>query len=580
MRFKLTRPGIEAAGDARRCGIGIRTRWCIGLGCLLAVVTVCRISGPAYARHQDFVALRRADDFLTQGKLRNASLSARQVLARNPTNLEACRIMAALSELSGSAQVLEWRRRIAQLAPSVETRLQLAAAALEVQPPPYALASELLSALAEGASNNVGYCNLSAQLALKMGRGGEAENWFAYAAQLEPSNHLHVFNRDILRLGATNTTTAHQARASLIELSAEPALTIPALRALIADSLVRRDLHAALPFSDRLQVQPQIQFYDRLVHLEILSHNSPNEFEPFLETIQSQSLTNAAFAADLTMALIRCGLAERAGLWLTHCPLELRKTPQLQLANAECSIALKDWPGLEKGLRHALWGDFEPMRLALLAQAALETGDRKGAELRWHLALKQARGKLGSLLWLLTRTEGWGRRELRIDVLWELSREFPSEQWALVELENHYLSTGNTARLHDLYAQRLRMAPADRDARNNFAATGLLLHANLAIVHDLARSLYAECPHNPVFASTFAYSLHVQGRTQQGLNILEQLPREDLSRPGIALYYGILLLADGQPSRAAEAFARARDSELLPEERRLLPPMPRSEAKP
>lgn len=580
MRFKLTQPKVGQPTELFPCRTWIRPCWIIALGLVLALINFCILSRPVYLRHQESLALRRATNFLAKGQLRSASLSARQVLTRNPTNVEACRVMAEVSELSGSTEVLEWRRRLAGLSSSVESKLQLAASALEIQPPPYALASEVLGALVGVASNDIGYCNLSAQLALKTGRRSEAEKWFAHATQLQPSNHLHLFNLAILGLSSINTVTARQARATLIDISIEPALALPALRSLTADSLVRRDLTGALAFSARLQAQPRLPFSDRLNHLEILSRLDSSEFEPFLDNIQSQSHTNATLAADLITTLIRCGLAKRARSWLDHCPPEVRTTTQLQLANAECAVALKDWAGLEEALRPAHWGDFEPMRLALLAHAAFETGHKQGAQLRWELALKQARGKLGSLLWLLARTEIWGRRPLRLDVLWQLSREFPSEQWALAELATDYRSTGETCRLHDVYAQRLRVAPADCQAGNNFAATGLLLRTNLASAHALARRLHAEYPRDPVIASTFAYSLHLEGRTREALSLFEQLPLEFRYRPDISLYHGILLRADGQTTKASEAFQRAQGAELLPEERNLLSPLLNSEAEP
>src|SRR5262245_42285741 len=108
---------------------------------LLLIVTGFWIIGrPAYRRSQESRALRQAVNFLQQGDLRYASLSARRALTINPRNLEACEVMAKLAELGSSPQMLDWRRRIVELSPTLENRLSLAATALRVEASPYALA--------------------------------------------------------------------------------------------------------------------------------------------------------------------------------------------------------------------------------------------------------------------------------------------------------------------------------------------------------------------------------------------------------------------------------------------------------
>ena len=54
---------------------------------------------PAYKRHREIRAIGQAKDYLANGDYRNASLSARQALRFNPSDLEAC-IMADLAEKS------------------------------------------------------------------------------------------------------------------------------------------------------------------------------------------------------------------------------------------------------------------------------------------------------------------------------------------------------------------------------------------------------------------------------------------------------------------------------------------------
>src|SRR5437016_3294573 len=94
---------------------------------VIAALGLWFVGWPAWQRHQERRAVEQAVQFMAKGDRRNASLSARQALQVNPRNLEACRIMAELNELSHSPGALDWRRRIAEAAPTIENKLRLAA---------------------------------------------------------------------------------------------------------------------------------------------------------------------------------------------------------------------------------------------------------------------------------------------------------------------------------------------------------------------------------------------------------------------------------------------------------------------
>jgi len=537
--------------------------WCAVLGLWIA-------GRPAYRHYKESRALNQARKFIALGDLRNASLSARTALMANPRSVGACQIMAKLAELLSSPQALDWRRRIVDLSPSVEARLDLAAAALRVQRPPYPLASEILEALSGTASNYMGYCNLSADLALKLGKRQEAEGWFDAARRLEPTNELHRLNLAVLRLNSTNTALAAEARATLNGLRASTNLSALALRWLIVDNLTGKNLLSAKALSRELLADRQADFGDQLRHLEILQAEDLPEFGRFLITVQQRASTNASEIYDLSAFMIRHGLAAQARKWLTNCPWPIQGQQPVPLAKVECFLALADWAGLENFLKDKRWGVFEPMRLAFLSRAAFESRDTMGSDVRWRLAVSLAHRRLGSLMWLATKAQEWGRAEAKVDVLREIVQQFPTERWALRTLGEYYLATGNTRALNDVYGRMASTTPDDFAARNNFATTALLLRTNLARAHETARQLYAEHLRDPIIVSTYAYSLHVQGHTAEGLAALETLDENELALPTLALYYGVLLRANGQTAKAREYLTLAQRAALLPEERALL----------
>src|SRR5262249_8562084 len=88
--------------------------------------------------------------------------------------------------------------------------------------------------------------------------------------------------------------------------------------------------------------------------------------------------------------------------------------------------------------------------------------------------------------------------------------------------------------------------------------------------HELAREVYEKRKDNPSYASTYAYSLHLQKKTFEALKIMDQLKPEQLEQPAMAGYYGLMLAASGDKAKAkkyVELGANARV--LLPEEREL-----------
>ena len=73
-----------------------------------------------------------------------------------------------------------------------------------------------------------------------------------------------------------------------------------------------------------------------------------------------------------------------------------------------------------------------------------------------------------------------------------------------------------------------------------------------------------------IITSTYAYSLHLQGRTREGLAALEKLKAESIEMPQVALYYGVLLSASGDTNKARKYLDLAQYADVLPEENALL----------
>jgi hypothetical protein len=548
-----------------------RIKLAIVAGALLLLAGAVAIwwGRPAYRNWNQRRLLAQAQASLATGDLREASLSARGVLSINPSNLAACQLMANLSEKVGSPALLDWQRRIAEISPSTENRLLVASTALRLQRPPYPLTEQILDDLRAGATNLPDFHLVSADLAIRLKQWDQAESHFAAAARLDPTNEQLKLNLATLHLASTNAALAAEGRTVLESLLRSTNLGVVALRSLATDSLRRQDFAAAAAWSDQLVANPGCTAEDRLQHLDLLSRDKGPEFAPYLASLERRATTNAAEVRGLSTWLIQHDRADEALPWLTNLPPAIRAQQPVPLAATETYIALKNWPAVQGFLADQRWADLEFLRLALLSQASLQEKSIAAGTL-WRSAVHEAGDRLGPQVILLNLADSWKRSDAMEDLLWQIYRRHPDQRWALTGLGRLYQAQGNTLGLNKVFAAQVELNPKDFEAKNNLAATSLLLKLNVPKAYEIAKELYTERPNHAIIASTYAFALHLSGRTQEGVAVLRKLKPEALEDPPIALYYGVLLSASGQADQARKYLDLAQAANLLPEEKLLL----------
>ena len=99
--------------------------------------------------------------------------------------------------------------------------------------------------------------------------------------------------------------------------------------------------------------------------------------------------------------------------------------------------------------------------------------------------------------------------------------------------------------------------------------TALLLDAQELKPRDLALEVYQKAPTNSSYASTYAFSLHLQKKDAEALKVMQMLSSKALEDPSIAGYYGLILKATGNPDKAKVYLQWASKAKLLPEEKKL-----------
>jgi predicted Zn-dependent protease len=524
-----------------------------------------------YENHREKKTLRQAREFFEKGDYRNASLSARQVLQRDPTNLPACRIMANLAELAQSPATLDWCRRIAEVEPTVPNKLQLAAVGLQFQNPPFPLTTQILGELPGVATNLAAFHTVSAELSIKLNRLVDAQAHLADAVKLEPTNQMLQISLASLCLSLTNQNLVNQGRATLKRFVTDTNLSSVALRALIMDRLAQNDLPGARDYSTLLLAGGRAGLSDHLQYLNILRLLHSPEMEIQLRDIQSLTATNAMAAAEVASWMSANSLANQAILWLTNLAPAIQAQSSVRLATAAGFLAESNWPALRGFTAQSEWGEADFLRQAYLAHAWSELGEPLFANSAWQGAVSQAQGRIGPLTTLLKLAGRWELKDEQQDLLWEITRSFPREQWAWRELEREYVATGNTRKLNELLFSLLPFFSGNVEIKNNLAATSLLLKTNSSQAGVWAKEVFLLNTNDPVGASTYAFALHQQGRTAEGLLVLEHLNQQLLEQPATALYYGVLLAAAGRADQASHFLHLAQaDPQLLPEEKQLL----------
>jgi hypothetical protein len=542
----------------------------LGLAILLLAGLVFWVGRPYYARHRERRLAAQAQSFMRQKEYSKAWVSARRVLQINPASGSGCRLMADLADLSHSPQSVVWRSRLAELEPTVENRVALASCALRFESPPYPLATKTLEAVAAAGGTNAAYHVACADRAIKLNQLAQAEAHFLEAGKLEPDNPLHRLNLNVLRLKSPDPKVAGAARSALEGFAGHPQYGLVALRSLATEGLSRKDFATAERFSKLALANSNSVFGDRVLHLTILREAGSPEFNAHLAALKTSAGTNVASVFELGAWMNGHGLSSEALGWLQGLAPGIRSAQPTPLLIADCCTTLKDWPALEKWLRDQKWAEQDFLRWAMLSRALRSMGETDMAAINWNKAVRAASEKTESLAALLGVAQSWGWRPEVEGLLWQASKQLPEERWALQSLERAYLESGNTPKLFEVYSAMNRGHPKDLTIKNNLAAISLLLKTNLVQAHELAADAYAKSPTNSAIISTYAFSLHLRGKTPEGLALLGNLPDADLQRPSLAAYYALLLSAAGETDKARKYLALAERAPLLPEEKALL----------
>ena len=536
--------------------------------CCTAVLFAGYVGLRAYYSWKQTHLLSLARQFAAKDDLRNAVLSLDEVLRANPRNIEACRLMAAIAETNNAPETVLWRSRVLELAPnSAEDRLALVRAA--VAHGDLITATNALAGMPDAATNTLDYHMLAGFIAVATHQIPQAEAHFLEASRLQPTNLVPQLNLAVLQLNDPSAATQADARARLERLSDVPTLRSQAIRELISDAAHQNDTNNVLALTSKLVQPTNAPLEDRIFQLSIL-HGLHNEdfasaLASCLMAVGGEPTKVFQFATWQAAALG----PQEAISWLETLPAQVRSNRPVQLIESECRVELQDWRGLQTALPRQDWMELDFLRHAFLARALRGLDLKSTADIEWPLAVKATDNRRESLQMLLRLTGAWNWQSESEELLWIFVNRYPEEKWAYESLQADFVITGRTRSLMSLCGQESKRDPSDLQAKNNLAMTALLLNAVEIKPYELARELYEQHATNAMFASTYAFSLHLQEKNLEALRIMRRLNPGDLNQPAIAGYYGLLLQAVGSNALAQSYLEGAEHAVLLPEERTL-----------
>ncbi|HYR23260.1 MAG TPA: tetratricopeptide repeat protein [Chthoniobacterales bacterium] len=539
---------------------------------VLLIVVFGTYGSKAYTAWRESRLLKRATSTLEKKDFVTANRLARQVLERERDSLPAFYILAEATEKQSSEETVSWRAQIARLQPdNIDSQLNLASAALRFGQ--IDLARKTLERVAPKAQDLAAFHIVAGWLARAEGNLVEQEQQFAIAVNKDPQNDLYKFNLAALQIRSQDPEKSAQARDNLERLTQVPEFRTGALRALLNDAVDRNDVQAADRFVQQLQMSPEVSFGDYLLCLNFYRKLDAKKFEALLEKVKPVAARNSGDLGLLMDWMNENGLASEVVKWMDKLPDATTAKPPAAIAIAAAFAEQKNWSRLRRWTRNGSWGEEDYLRLAYQGFAARQSRQSSADaefDTLWRAAQHAATDQPDREIKLARLASKWNL-PIESEELWSrLSRTSPSRRESLDALYRLYRTNNQVKKLYEVLQRLHEASPNEIGITANLARLGLNIDQNTKQAQELAKQTYNRAPDDVNCAVTYAFALYVQGRTAEGLEVLQKLPPEALHESHAAVYAAVLLLDLNQTDGAKEYIQVAKHGPIYAEEKRLL----------
>ena len=525
-----------------------------------------------YENLQQELLVKQARDYLAASDFKNASFCLERALRYDAKDLNACRLMAEFAERRSAPVALAWRERVVEYNPgSLDDRLALVNTALMAHE--FATATKTLEGVDQAGKKTAAYQMEAGAAAVALGQFSQAEAHYVEASRLEPTNMAPRLNIAVLRLAGTNASELEESRSFLGGLSTNPTNSLlrrKALLELTADAKRYHLTNSALSLTKALLQETNSIFEDKILRLDVLAEAGNPDLQPTLDSVRREAASDPARIYELASWQTKRNPPKDLLAWLQSLPRATQTNRLVALLMAEACSSAGDWRGLQAFLQPLNWADLECIRYAYQARALDGEKLSDAAKAKWSDAVSQAGGRKENFVTLLRLAAEWHWTTEEEGLLKDIINQHPNEKWAMQELTQMFYQGGRSWPLLELFGQASEKDPSDLMLKNNLAWVALLVNAEGWKPHDLAREVYQKSPTNSHFASTYAFSLHLQNKDAEALKILESLKPAELENPSIAGGYGLVLQASGNRAKARKYLEIGSKAAMLPEERKLI----------
>ena len=513
--------------------------------------------------------IARAQSMIDQKDYPQAMLSIRRALQLNPRDAAVVHMMVDLARSAKTKEELFWHRILSEVEPGVAAN-NVAWADCALRFNERLIAEQALGHVDAAGKKTAAFQDAAGRLALMAGQLPESDARFSEAAKIEPGNVLYQVHLATVRLYSNQPVQQEEARQILRKYVADPELRGMASRALLDDLFRQKKWREAFDLARQLQESPDATFGERMLYLGLLRRFGRPEFHSYLLKVQELAATNPENANALISWMAGNTLVMVAVSWAKELPDAVATTIPVASALGDCFVILRDWESLKTLVTDKNWEILEFLRLAFLAKVQREDGDLLSSRDSWLAAMKATKNHSNELLMLGRYATKWGWESEVHDLLWTVARKNSDQGPALGALYKIYAAAGNTRGLLNVATRTLEINPKDPVALNNVVLLSLLLNTNIERALALADEAYRLQPKNPGIISTYAFSLHVRGKTDQGIALMRTLDEAQLNDPSTAAYMAAMLVESEKPEEAAKYIELAQSAKLLPEEMALV----------
>ena len=513
--------------------------------------------------------LAEANALVNEGDYKHASLDAQRVLELIPENADATRVIARSAESAGLRSAIEFWRRVTELSENAEGDVT-ARARCAIRFGDAVSASIALDAMPEPGKRTADYHALRSDTALIRHDLAGYEKELLEAKRIDPQNKKYELALATLHVAANDIATHEIGVRELLELRDDESFRRDAGHRLADDALRRDQITRAQEYARELDRLPNRDFSDRLLLLSILKAAGDAETQSLLGQLQKDASDDAMKIGALIGWMNSQKMSVEAVAWIKTLPPAMLVKRTAPLNVAEAFMATNDWEGLRKFCVGAKWDALDYMRNALAARALREAGQAQESSQQWNEAIDKVSARSEQIFGLAELARKWGWQNEALDLWWLAAKDPINAEKTLRMLYDFYAGRRDTQELYRVLVHLENVRPGDAAVRNNLAQISLLLNLNVERAYRLAREVYEQEPKNVDYASTYAFSLYLQGDVKKALQVLAGFSEAELERPQIAAYYGVMLANSGDFSRATKFLDLGEKADLLPEERKLV----------